>query len=136
MTEGYVHMYYQHQYDRLNILEKYALTMTQVIVTLSVAALAFGLPSEGDVSSTKKGALCVSIVALNTFAVLYIWRTGAAMLVHQKRAKKTLARYAPDLYELDGTVPGPRRNVLPRRAQLQIGIHVMLSLISVLAVLW
>jgi hypothetical protein len=101
----YVRMYYEHQYDRMAKLEDQAMTITNVVVTLTVVVLTFGLGS--TISPAATVALSLVMVLANGFAIFYTVRTGSWIQTHRLRAKRTLKEFAPALYNLDNTTFAP-----------------------------
>jgi hypothetical protein len=124
----YVRMYYEHQYDRMAKLEDQAMTITNVVVTLTVVVLTFGLGS--TISPAATVALSLVMVLANGFAIFYTVRTGSWIQTHRLRAKRTLKEFAPALYNLDNTTFAPHRTGVMGmgRRKIQIILHILLGI--------
>jgi hypothetical protein len=128
----YVRMYFEHQYDRMAKLEGQAMTITNVVVTLTVVAFTFGF---GDLKESKAGAiisLSCAVVLSNLFAIFYTVLTTNWIRTHRLRAKRVLEKYMNDLYEIDKTVlVSYKYNFMGvGRRKIQIILHVLLAIAS------
>jgi hypothetical protein len=128
----YICMYFEHQYDRMAKLENQAMTITNVVVTLTVVAFTFGF---GDLKAPKVSAtisLSVVVVLANLFAIFYTVRTSSWIRTHKLRAKRVLEKYTLDLYELDQTTFAPGRSGIlgMGRRKIQIILHALLAIAS------
>ncbi len=131
VSELYVRMYYEHQYDRLNALETQRLVLTLIVV--SVSAAAFALNGTGDPNSVINSAVVpVIVAAFNLFAVVYILRMAGLMDVHEKRAKRVLERYAKPVYDLDLSQPFPAKNRFGGRSNIHLYVHIAIAAIAIL----
>ena len=134
VVSEYIRMYYEHQYDRMAKLEDQAMTITNIVVTLTVVALTFGFGSAQSLSVVATVALSVVMVLANGFAIFYRVRTNSWIRTHRLRAKRILEEYAPALYELDKTTFAPHRTGIlgMGRWKIQVILHVLLAVTSAL----
>lgn len=122
----YVHMYYEHQYDRMAKLEEQRLTITNVVITLSIVAFTFGFSNSQNLTEIVGIGLPAVMVASNLFAIVYIVRSADFIGTHRRRAKRILELYAQELHELDESIQWPHR--LWARWRIQVLIHILLIL--------
>ena len=122
----YVCMYYEHQYDRMAKLEDQALTITNIVMTLSIVAFTFGFDGAQGVTAITGIGLPFVMVIANLFAIRYIGRSQSWLLTHRLRAKRVLEVYAKDLYQLDRTTSAPHKHWVLGRWRIQRLLHVLL----------
>jgi hypothetical protein len=128
----YVCMYYEHQYDRMAKLEEQALTITNIVMTLSIVAFTFGFDgAQGVTAITGIGLPFIMIVA-NAFAIAYIGRTSSWSRTHQLRAKRVLEMYAQDLYRLDKAAFAPHKARTLSRRRIQRLLHILLMIAALI----
>jgi hypothetical protein len=131
VSETYVRMYYEHQYDRLRALESQRLTVTMIVIATSAAA--FALTQNEDPSSIINGAVVPIIVAaFNLFAIVYIIRMAGLIGVHEKRAKRLLERYAKPVFDLDHHHPFPTKNRFGGRSNIHIYVHTTIAVVAII----
>jgi hypothetical protein len=99
--EGYVRMFYEHQYDRMGKEEGYRLTITNYVLTVSALAFTFGYQSSTQLTVMNGIGLPFIILIVNLFAMIYIERTSEVINAQKKRAREILNRYAPELNEIN-----------------------------------
>lgn len=130
VSETYVRMYYEHQYDRLRALESQRLTLTIIVIATSAAA--FALVPTADPNSIISGAVVPIIVAaFNLFAIVYIVRMAGLIGIHEKRAKKLLEHYAKPIFDLDHHLPFPSKNRFGGRSNIHIYVHITIAVIAI-----
>jgi hypothetical protein len=132
ITDDFVRMYYEHQYDRMKAIEGYRWSLTSVVVSLSVIAFTFGFQSQSGLTIINGLVLPLLIITLNLLAVLYVWRTYSYVLMHQRRAKAVLAQYAKELFNLDAEHPRPGGLLGLGISKFQITIHLLLLIPSLI----
>ena len=129
VSETYVRMYYEHQYDRLRALESQRLIVTMIVIATSAAA--FAIAQTGGQASTASGAVVpIIVVAFNLFAIVYIVRMAGLIGVHEKRAKRLLERYAKPIFDLDHHHPFPTKNRFGGRSNIHIYVHATIAIVA------
>ncbi len=132
VSTEYVRMYYEHQYDRMAKLEEQRLMITSVVITISTVAFTFGFSNIQDLTALNGLGLPAVMVLSNLLAIAYIVHSADVIRAHGERAKKVLAFYAQDLYQLDKSIQWSRR--LPERWKTQLFIHIILILTALFPV--
>jgi hypothetical protein len=122
----YVRMYYEHQYDRLAKLEEQSLAVTNIVITLSVAVLAFGFSYGKTLGEFAGIVLAVAVVLLNLFAIAFLVRTTSFTRIHKRRAKRILEVYTPELYQFDKSMPFTPLSITLGRDKIILAIHILL----------
>jgi hypothetical protein len=130
--ENYVCMYYEHQYDRIAMQEKYRLTMTNYVLTVSALAFTFGYQNASQLTVINGLGLPLIIVVANIFAILTINRTAEYFKAHQQRAHKILEDFAPALKKINNDIIWKKRKFLGGRQSIQNGLHVLLILTALI----
>ena len=132
--EIYVRMYYEHQYDRMDVLENQRLGITLVVVAAST--IAFALNQTSSPASIFSGAAVPILVAtFNLFAIAYILRMAGLIDVHADRAKHILQRAARPIYDLDSGLPFPKANRFGGRNNIHLSVHFTITAIALLLLL-
>ena len=131
-SSDYVQMYYKHQYERMGQLEHHALTVSNLVITLTAAGFAFGFSKVSDLAFLNGVGLPLVLVVANVFAIAYGKRCVDFISVHDKRAKETLHRYAPDLWHLDAGIPWPKRPWTGGRMKVHSYLHLLLIVAALL----
>jgi hypothetical protein len=81
-------------------------------------------------------ALPIVVFAANLIAVLFNHRSRAFIKMHQKRAHKALETIAPEVEQLDRSMPKPfnsDRDIF-RRPSLQTYLHYLLMAVAILPI--
>jgi len=131
--------YYQLQYQRIAQHESGRLQVSNFVVAASVVALGILALPIGNVCLAAYG-VPLSVVAVNSFAIIYATRSRHWVKLHQARAAKVLERLSPSLKELqtqaDQAVKRVNSDKSPLRSQLvQAYIHGTLAAMGVLIAL-
>jgi hypothetical protein len=100
-------LYYQHQYDRIKELEQQRLIMTNVIVSISVLSFSLAFTNTSELNLVNGVGLPLMVIIANLIAIFWNQRTRAFIKMHQKRAHAALNFIAPQLEELDKSIPKP-----------------------------
>jgi hypothetical protein len=118
-------------------LEQQRLTMTNVIVGLSVLAFSLAFSDISKLNIVNAVGLPVVVGFANMIALLYTRRSRAFIKMHQERAHKALATFAPEVEELDRQVPKPFDSSKDkfRRPSLQGYLHVLLILVALIPII-
>ena len=135
INEEYVRMYYEHQYDRMKALEGQRWSLSNIVVSLSVLAFTFGFQGQSTLTIINGLELPILIAGLNLFAMMYVWRTLHYVNVHQNRARAILDKYAKELFELDAKHPQSRGPLRLGISKIQLIIHVILLIPSMILLL-
>lgn len=133
VSETYVQMYYVHQYDRMNELEKERLTLTNIVVTISIVAFTFGFTNLQNLTVINGIGLPVLIILFNAFAIIYVRHVARIIDTHGNRAKQILDEYAKAIFQLDKSMPWFRRGLLSR-TNIHVLIHILIILTALLPV--
>lgn len=130
-------LYYQHQYDRMKELEQQRLIMTNVIVTISVLSFSLAFTDISKLNLVSAVGLPVVVIIANVIAILWNQRSRAFIKMHQRRAHAALNAIAPEVEALDRSEPKPFNSDkdIFCRPRLQIYLHVLLIIVSVLPIL-
>jgi hypothetical protein len=132
--EIYVRMYYEHQYDRMDVLENQRLTITLVVIAASTIAFALS-PIGGSASIVSGAAVPILVATFNLFAIAYIARMSGLIDVHADRAKRILERAAKPVYDLDASLPFPAANRFGGRNNIHLSVHLAITAIALLLLL-
>jgi predicted membrane protein len=130
----YARIYYQHQYERLSKLEDQRLAITNIVMTISTGALAFGFSDVNNLSLINGVGLPLMIIFSNLFAIAYIIRSRDFMETHKQRARKVLELKASELSQIDQAMKWPERKWFRNRTRIQVSFHVVLMLTALLPV--
>jgi hypothetical protein len=129
--ESYVRMYYEHQYDRMGKGESYRLTITNYVLTVSVAAFTLGYKDATQLTVMNGVGLPLIVLIVNMFAIVFIDRTSKIIETHRKRAREVLDRYAPELNKINNAPDFIiEKGFLGGQRGLQKALHVLLILIA------
>ena len=128
----FLRMYYEHQYDRIAKLEDHSISITNIVLTISIAALAFGFDTN-NLNPITGFALPLAIIFANLFAIAYLLRTNGFTRVHTQRAKTALENFAPEIYSLDKSLPF-RYIRMWGLEKIVLYIHILLVIISLLPI--
>jgi len=126
-------VYYNHQYERVKILEGQSLTVTNLVISLSVVALSLGLNQQQEQGALQLWvglAILLVMFFVNLFAIAYILSNKSWKKTHQKRAHETLKERVPSLHEFNENTHDNYKSWLPGRTQFQVSIHVILMLVA------
>ena len=131
-------MYYEHQYDRMKELENQRLIMTNVIVGMSVIAFSLAFEDITKLNLINGVGLPVIVVIANLIALMFNKRSRAYIKMHQKRAHKVLEIIAPEIENLDKSIPKPFNSDKDffGRPRLQSYLHLLLILSSLLPIIF
>jgi hypothetical protein len=131
LDPGYVRMYYEHQFDRIEKLEGHAITISNFVLTISAAILTFGFNNKESFGPILD-LLPIIIIVVNMSAILYVNDRARWVNQHQTRAKRILEIYIPELYKLEEeTVAPPKKWAIYRRT-VQDLTHYLFVVIGVL----
>jgi len=130
ISPDYVRMYYEHQYDRIEKNENQAMTISNIVFTVTAAILAFGFNDKQSFSSTLILFLPIVIIIANITAILYIRENTRWIRAHQLRAKRILERYIPELFSLDKETSAPSIKATLDRGNTQYLIHTLFIVIA------
>lgn len=133
VNPDYVRMYYEHQYDRINKHEDRALSISNIVLTISALVITFGLNNRQSFGSVFVFFLPVILIVANLFAILYVYVGGKWIHSYRTRAKRILEMHAPELYALDIQTVASRTKY--GRRTFQYVIHVMFILIAVILII-
>ena len=133
VNSDYVRMYYEHQYDRINKHEDRALSISNIVLTISALVITFGLNNRQAFGSVFIFLLPVILIVANLFATLYVYVGGKWIHSYLTRAKRILEMYAPELYALDMQTVASRTKY--GRRTFQYVIHAMFSFIAVILII-
>lgn len=127
--ESYVRMFYEHQYDRMGKGESYRLTITNYVLTVSVAAFTFGYKDVAQLTIISGVGLPLIILIVNMFAIAFIDRASEVIEIHKKRAREVLDRYAPELNTINNA-PNLiiKKGFLGGNRGLQKALHILFIL--------
>ncbi len=127
LSTEFIRLYYEHQYYRMSKLEDQRLTFTNIVVTLTVVALTFGLSTAQHLTLLQGLGLPALITMLNVFGAIYTWRTLQYIRIHRARAKDILQHYAAALYEIDQARSMPHVGARLGLARIQLVMHIILA---------
>ena len=128
-------MYYEHQYDRIKKHEDQALSISNIVLTISALIITFGLNNRQSFGSIFIFFLPVILIIANLFAILYVRDSGSWIRSHRMRAKRILETYIPDLFVLDKETIAPHKKRTVSRRRFQYLIHILFIVISVILIL-
>jgi hypothetical protein len=131
VNPDYVRMYYEHQYDRIKAHEEQSLNISNIVLTITALIITFGLNNRQSFGSVFILFLPTIIIIANTFAILNIVEGTKWMRQHQKRAKRSLEAYAPELLAFDKDFPSPHKQWAVGRRRVQGVIHYSFIFISI-----
>ncbi|HEX5734464.1 MAG TPA: hypothetical protein VF131_16630 [Blastocatellia bacterium] len=135
ISDEYVRLYYQHQYERVSRLEDQRLAITNIVMALSTGALAFGFSDLSKVTVVNGIGLPAMIAVSNLFAIGYLLRTREFIRTHKKRARRVLEIHAPDLFELNKSLTWSEEPFYKNRTFIQVSLHILLMLTALLPLL-
>lgn len=130
MSEDLARMYFQHQYDRFNRIETGNFTVTGIVISVSIGALAFGYKEFGSSNLSFAAGIILPVVILlaNVFSVAFTRRGYQYMRRHQLRAKEILRVFAPKLHEFDSVKPNSGSFDWGSRKSMQTWLHMLIIL--------
>jgi hypothetical protein len=126
----YVRMYFDHQYERIEKLESHSLNISNIVLTISAVIITFGFGNRQSFGSVLILFLPAIIIILNISSILYVNDRSRWIAQHQKRAKRILEIYVPELYKLDAEVVAPPKKWAIHRKTIQNLMHYLLVLIG------
>ena len=135
IDHDYVRMYYDHQYDRIKQHEDQALSISNIVLTISALIITFGLNNRPSFGSIFIFFLPVIIIIANLFAIFYVRDSGNWIRSHRKRAKKILETYIPNLYVLDVETIAPHKKQTIGRRRFQRIIHILFIIIAIVLII-
>jgi len=130
INPDYVRMYFDHQYDRIEKNENQAMTISNIVFTVTAAILAFGFNNQQSLGSKVILFLPLVIIVANVTAILYIRENTRWIRAHQIRAKRILETYTPELYSLDQETSAPPIIGALNRSITQYLIHSIFIIIG------
>lgn len=130
VNPDYVRMYYEHQYDRIKRYEEEALTISNIVLTISALVITFGLNNRQSFGEVLVMLLPVVIIAVNGFAISYVWESSKWIKFHRVRARTILNDYASQLSELDNKIVVLHTNQTVSRKAIQYLIHILFMIIG------
>ncbi|MFN8433986.1 MAG: hypothetical protein U0V18_08190 [Anaerolineales bacterium] len=120
----FVRMYYHTQYERIKAIEDHALTISNIVLTVSALIITFGYDNQQAFGRILVLFLPSIIIITNVSAIFYISDNSRWIQLHQSRAHKILEVYAPELHTLNADVPSkPNKGV--SRIRIQSLIHYL-----------
>jgi hypothetical protein len=125
-SSEFIRMYYEHQYDRMAKLEEQGHSITNIILSLSILAFTFGFDPSQKLNLVTGFVLPIIIISVNWFAALYLEEMRTLVRMHGRRAKETLRKYAPTLYNID--TENPEHPFRISRSQIHKLLHYLLIL--------
>jgi hypothetical protein len=136
MSQENFQTYYQLQFDRIDKLESKRETFSNLIITISIAMLAFGYSNEYKWDEYFKTLNAILLIGLNFVSVSFINESHILIKMHQERAGKALERYAPELLEINLSVPKPdnEKNLFSRK-RLYKYVHYSFSMVGILIII-
>jgi hypothetical protein len=135
INSDYVRMYYEHQYDRIKKHEEQALTISNIVLTISALIITFGLNNRQSFGSIFVFFLPAVIIVANLFAIYYVRDSANWIRSHRKRAKRILEVYIPELYSLDNETIAPHKKSTVGRRRFQNIIHGLFIVIAILLII-
>ena len=132
INSDYVRMYYEHQYDRIKKHEEQALTISNIVLTISALIITFGLNNRQSFGPIFVFFLPAVIIIANLFAIFYVRDSANWIRSHRMRAKQILEKYIPELYALDSETIAPHKKQTVGRRRFQNIIHVLFIVIAIL----
>lgn len=120
----FVRMYYHTQYERIKAIEDHALTISNIVLTVSALIITFGYNNQQSFGLVLVLFLPTIIIITNVSAILYISDNSRWIQLHQSRAHKILEVYAPDLYKLNADIPSKQKKGVSR-IRIQTLIHYL-----------
>jgi len=130
VNPDYVRMYYEHQYDRIKKNEDQALTISNIVLTISALIITFGFNNKQSFGSILILFLPMVIIIANIFAILYIADNGRWIFSHRTRAQRILEVYAPKLYKLDKETVASHPKDMVNRRRVQNLIHYLFIFVA------
>jgi hypothetical protein len=132
INPDYVRMYYEHQYDRIKKHEDQALSISNIVLTISALIITFGLNNRQSFGTIFIFFLPALIIIANLFAIFYVRDSGNWIRSHRKRAKRILETYIPELFVLDSETIAPHKKQTVSRRRFQNLIHILFIIIAVI----
>jgi hypothetical protein len=126
----YIRMYYEHQYDRVGKLESMRLSITNVVITLSVASFTFVFSNDQPLNILSGVVLPVILIVSNIFAVVYIFMSLKVIRSHVNRARIVLSEFASPLIKINDQERPPKWTDKFNIAVNQIFFHILLIVLS------
>ena len=134
INTDYVRMYYEHQYDRIKKHEDQALSISNIVLTISALIITFGLNNRQSFGSIFIFFLPALIFIANIFAIFYVRDSGNWIRSHRKRAKRILEIYIPEIFVLDSETIAPHKKQTVSRRRFQNLIHILFIIIAVILI--
>jgi len=135
LSNEFIRMYYDHQFDRMGKLENQRLMISNIVITISVLAFSFGFGKLSDLTVINGLGLPALMIFSNLFAIAYINRASRWISVHRMRAKDALERYAPELQRINESSPWIKGGLLGSRRNIQNWLHVLLLITALIPVI-
>ena len=132
LDPGYVRMYYEHQFDRIEKLEAHALTISNFVLTISAAILTFGFGKQELFGDDMILFLPLIMIFVNISAILYVNDRARWINQYQTRAKRILEIYIPELFKLEEETAAPSKKWAIYRRTIQDLTHYLFVVIGVL----
>ena len=129
---SYVRMYYEHQYDRIKKNEDQAMNISNIVFTVTAVILTFGLSDKQSFNPTLILFLPIVIIIANVTAILYMRENTRWIRAHQRRAKRILEIYTPELFSLDKETSAPPIKATLDRSNTQYLIHTLFIVIALI----
>jgi hypothetical protein len=134
INPDYIRMYYEHQYDRIKKHEDQALSISNIVLTISALIITFGLNNRQSFGSIFVFFLPAMVIIANLFAIFYVRDSGDWIRSHRKRAKRILESYIPELFVLDSETIAPHKQRPVSRRRFQNLIHILFIIIAVILI--
>jgi hypothetical protein len=134
INPDYVRMYYEHQYDRIKKHEDQALSISNIVLTISALIITFGLNNRQSFGSVFIFFLPALIIIANLFAIFYIRDSASWIKSHRMRAKRILETYISELFVLDKETIAPHRKQPVGRRRFQNLIHILFIVIAIILI--
>lgn len=134
ISEAFVVMYYEHQYERMAKLEEQRLNITNIVISISAVAFTFGFSDLANLTVINGLGLPFLMIVINAFAVAYINRSGRFIYMHRERARAILRDHASAINEYNDRIDSPPRGRLGGRTNIQAWIHRLLVFTAILPI--
>ena len=124
--------YYEHQYARIEKLEEQGFRMSALALSVTAAVLALSTRSSTETALVAWPYLIGVTLLANVIAGLYVLRVNHSIVVHGRRAKETLSRFAPEEALIDRKHKQWFAGRMGARPFLQLVLHVALIVFAIL----
>jgi hypothetical protein len=128
----FVRMYYHTQYERIKAIEDHALTISNIVLTVSALIITFGFDNQQSFGRILVLFLPSIIIITNVSAILYISDNSKWIQLHQSRSHKILEVYAPELYKLNADIPSKQKKGV-NRIRIQALIHYLFVFLGIVS---